>query len=490
MEPLVDYPGAGEPWLCRCKTCGEQTTPRYTYVRATGSGCLPCGRRHAAVSRRLDADVAATLMREHGLEPLVEYPGADQPWLCRCGTCERECAPSYSSVRSGRGCRWCGFQRISEALQLDPDAATAFMQGHSLEPLVDYPGAGKPWLCECSACGRTVSPRYNSIKQGQDACRYCSGKTVDPSAAAALMRKRGLEPLVEYPGADQPWLCRCGTCERECAPSYSSVRAGHGCRWCWENRRGDALRLDPEAATAVLRAAGLQPLVDYPGANAQWLCRCEKCGKEVSPSYNSVRDGHGCRYCAALQRGDSRRFPHELAVAFMREQGFEPLEPYRSALAKWRCCCLTCDREVSVKYAKVRNGSGCRYCKKPGFNYSAPSLVYVVIHMGAKAVKPGIANIGTRQDRIASHHREGWALFKTLPCATGEEAWLVERATLVRLWTLAGHKRGYLTAEEMPQYGWTETFDRDEIGEDLVWSIVQEEFARLRSADDNKDDAG
>jgi hypothetical protein len=63
---------------------------------------------------------------------------------------------------------------------------------------------------------------------------------------------------------------------------------------------------------------------------------------------------------------------------------------------------------------------------------------------------------------------------------------MIERATLIRLWTLVGHKRGYLAAEDMPQYGWTETFDRDEVGENLVWTLVIKESARLHSIDDNK----
>jgi hypothetical protein len=46
-----------------------------------------------------------------------------------------------------------------------------------------------------------------------------------------------------------------------------------------------------------------------------------------------------------------------------------------------------------------------------------------------------------------------------------------------------GHKRGYLTAEDMPQYGWTETFDRDEISELFVWSMVREEATRLANID-------
>ena len=48
----------------------------------------------------------------------------------------------------------------------------------------------------------------------------------------------------------------------------------------------------------MMRSAGLEPLVDYPGAMDPWLSRCEGCGKESSPTYSNVRTGHGCKFCA------------------------------------------------------------------------------------------------------------------------------------------------------------------------------------------------
>jgi hypothetical protein len=299
------------------------------------------------------------------------------------------------------------------------------------------------------------------------------------------MRANGFEPLADYPGATQPWPCRCQTCDRDVVATFGGVRSGYGCSLCWEDRRGETLRLAPETAANFMREHGLEPLVPYPGSGAAWLCRCTTCDKHVDPAYNSVRRGSGCRYCAAEQRGAARRYSHELASEFMRNAGFEPLEEYRSALTKWRCRCLNpeCGRIVQPRYAGVRNGRGCRYCKKSGFNYAKPSYVYIMIDQRRGAVKPGIANAGPELDRVVAHRRKGWELFRRLPCATGDEAWLIERAVLIRLWLRVGHKRGYLTAEDMPQYGWTETFDRDEISELFVWSMVREEATRLANID-------
>jgi len=42
--------------------------------------------------------------------------------------------------------------------RLDREAAASFMLEHGLEPLEQYPGAGKQWRCRCLACGDEVRP--------------------------------------------------------------------------------------------------------------------------------------------------------------------------------------------------------------------------------------------------------------------------------------------------------------------------------------------
>jgi hypothetical protein len=41
--PLEQYPGSGNPWCCRCTTCGQERTPRYTAVKM-GNRCGNCHR--------------------------------------------------------------------------------------------------------------------------------------------------------------------------------------------------------------------------------------------------------------------------------------------------------------------------------------------------------------------------------------------------------------------------------------------------------------
>ena len=169
-------------------------------------------------------------------------------------------------------------------------AASEIMHAADLTPIVEYPGTMKPWLCRHEVCGREVTPRRDSVLQGQSGCNFCAGNVVeDPEA---VMLAAGLVPQESYVSGSTPWLCRHAACGRLVTPTRLNVKQGAGgCKFC-----GGKVVKDPEA---VMLAAGLTPLVDYPGAKTPWLCRHEVCGREVAPWRNSIVSGKGgCRFCA------------------------------------------------------------------------------------------------------------------------------------------------------------------------------------------------
>ena len=220
------------------------------------------------------------------------------------------------------------------------DVAAADMSAAGLEPLEPYPGAGKPWRCQCRACGREVAPRLADIKRGQGSCVYCPGRRVSDLDAEAQMRAAGLDPIDPYPGSMKPWRCICRACGNEVAPRLDSIRLGQG----------------------------------------------------------------GCRHCAQVASGEAQRVPESEAIATMRAAGLEPLEPYSGSNAPWRCRCTTCGNEVAPLLGSVRHrGTGCRYCAPYGVDPAAPGLVYVLHHDGFGAHKVGIANqTSQRTQRFAT----------------------------------------------------------------------------------------
>jgi hypothetical protein len=481
VEPHGAYISAITPWPSTCLTCEREVSPTYRWVMSSGRGCKYCSTAKRAAERRKDPELAARFMEAHGFTPLVEYLGAAEKWRCRCNECERESTPTYSGVQQGHGCVLCARDRTAARIRLDPAGPTAAMRAAGLEPIVDYPGAGVAWLCECMTCGNEVSPRYNSIKQGQGGCMHCVGKIVTPGAARLAVQRAGFEPLVEFAGSKVPWLCCCTTCDRSLEITYSAIKSGNGCRLCYEDRRGESLRLDPLEAEAAMRAAGLEPQEPYSESGRPWSCICQSCGERVTPSLTSIRAGHGCRRCAAKKRGAASRRTEESAIEIMELAGFEPLEPYRSANTPWRSKCRDCRNVVTPAFSHIKDGGGCRYCSKTGFDFTKPGKLYVMTHREFDSVKVGIAAVApTRKDgdRIRQHALHGWVLFKSHNFGTGNDAYRVEQSVLRHL-RAAGFPQ-HLTKELMPQSGATETFNRDQISEAAVWDAVMEKIADLR----------
>lgn len=109
-----------------------------------------------------------------------------------------------------------------------------------------------------------------------------------------------------------------------------------------------------------MHAAGMNPIDPYPGALKPWRCTCQSCGREVTPRYAMIQQGHGgCGYCAG-KRVDAVEAEHR-----MREKGVEPLVPYPGSSIPWSCACLVCGREVTPMYSSILSGqSACKFCAR------------------------------------------------------------------------------------------------------------------------------
>lgn len=402
------------------------------------------------------------------------------------------------------------------------------MVAAGLEPLEQYPGAGRGWRCRCLGCLREVTPRYASVQRGRGGCLWCAGRRLDPAQAEGLMVDAGLQPLEPYPGATKPWRCRCVRCGAIVRPLYNNIQQGFGgCRACGTARAASRLRGSEAEAVEVMRAAGLEPLEPYVSNVRRWRCRCLTCQREVTPTFATVQQGGGCKYCGrrAVDPDDAHRTMVDAGLAplerypgatkpwrctcatcgrevlpsytsiqsgrggcgfcagirvdpdearlVMVDAGLEPLEPYPGAHTGWRCRCVACDREVSPSYRSVQSGGGCRFCSAHGFDYAAPGVVYLLTHGQLFAVKVGVTTKAARNDRIAEHTKHGWVLVASWDVSTGDIAYDVEQQVL-------GWWRGELGApaavpkEAMTQGGWSETAS-------LLWVDVAATQARIES---------
>ncbi|GDY33922.1 hypothetical protein GTS_55550 [Gandjariella thermophila] len=201
-----------------------------------------------------------------------------------------------------------------------------------------------------------------------------------------------------------------------------------------------------------MRAAHLEPLAEYPGAHAPWLSRCLRCTKLVTPRYNGVRRGTGCRYC-----NDTTIKP-DVAAARMRGVDLEPLEPYPGSLRPWKCRCLRCKRIVTPCYSTVKQGwGGCRWCRTSGFKAADEALIYLITHPGYGAAKIGVtAPSGVRLSR---HQTQGWQVLVS-ETVDGQIALGIEQ-DILNWWRVELGLPKYLSPKEMPNGGHTETVETD-----------------------------
>lgn len=590
--PLEPYKSALKPWKMKCGGCGKTISPKYNSIQQGNWGCGYCGHlRGGAKRRELNSKQAFKLMREAFCEPLVPYPGSHAPWKSRCMKCDSLIHPRLGGIQSGQGgCRKCGLESSAKTRMLPEKDAISRLKKLKLKPLETYPGTAKPWKCECLRCGSIVRPRLNYLNRSIYGCAVCAGTVVDEAAALAIMKKAKLTPQVQFPGSDNPWLSICKNCKREVTPRYSSIKAGQGgCIWCVGKR------VDPIVAVQTMKSKGLQPLEPFVSASARWNCQCLrclrsitttyklastsaggckfcapnyvnqkvilktvekagykplekyknastqwkvmhiKCGRTFKITYDSVRAGHNCKYCAGVAvipkeattvmknlgliplvaypgakkpwkcrclvckrivyptygSSSSRssgciyctghKVDAKDAKKFMLQNGLKPLEPFPGAVKKWKCRCETCKRVVTPMYTSVQRGQGgCRFCADWGIDYGASGYVYLMTHKELSAHKIGIGNaIRSRgRSRIVQHEKMGWKVYKQMNFEITDDAYILEQKVLE--WLRKVKKLDvYLSESEMPQGGYSETVDATEIDLPIIWAKVME-FSKVK----------
>ena len=275
------------------------------------------------------------------------------------------------------------------------------------------------------------------------------------------MREANLQPIIDYPGVDLPWTSTCLICERNVSPTFGTVLNGGSCRYC------AGVAVDPIDAVVAMKNNGLEPLVDYPGANEPWSCECLKCHKTVTPQYGKVVTGEvtGCAYCS------NKRIDEVDAVRMMEEAGLTPLEKYQSVHTPWKSRCNKCNQVVQPHFASVQRGSGCRFCAPYGLDLHKPATLYLIEQSELRAAKIGIAELTS--DRIDVHIRRGWNVIQVWRFSTGELAGKAESAVLAYFRDEL-KLPSFLGPSDMPQGGYTETVSSSGLNTKQIETIVKD----------------
>jgi hypothetical protein len=454
LNPLEAYPGNHKPWQCECLTCGRTVSPHYSSVQQGRKGCAYCA------GRKVDPIEAIEIMQLSQLQPLEDYPGSHAKWKSKCLGCQEIVYPQYSNIRQGwGGCKKCA------GLIIEPFEAKRFYESFGLCTSEEYPGAHQPWRGTCLNCNNEIAPRYSDLKNGKSkGCEYCGGSKVNPIDALNFMTAKGFRTSISFPGGMIGWKGNCIKCENEIFPRYSAVKAGQGiCKFC----AGKAL--SKRDALNLLINANLEPLEEYKNAGFKIKCKCLGCNRIVDARLYGIAQGEGgCAYCAG------RKIDAEEAVLRMLECGFEVLVKYPGSKLPWKSKCIECGNISSPSYGNVNLlGSGCIFCNRDNgaFDGSTSGLFYLITNTRLNSHKVGITSSERKSDRLKVHKGSGWETFKILEFKNGSEALRVESETLDWL-RLEMNLGPYLSKEEMPQGGHSETVDASEIDLPTIWAKV------------------
>ena len=104
------------------------------------------------------------------------------------------------------------------------------------------------------------------------------------------------------------------------------------------------------------------------------------------------------------------------------------------------------------------------------------TLLYMLYSPVYKAVKIGISDVSGR--RFASHRTKGWILIKYWAFSERDKARAVETIVVQTLTNRYGH---YLSKEDMPQGGYTETFDASKISRKALIRMVNRAIKESQS---------
>jgi hypothetical protein len=415
--------------------------------------------------KMLDTSLALKVMNSNGFIPISKYPGSNKPWKSKCKKCKKITSPTYWNVSRGVGCKYCSNRAV------DPKDAVASMKKRGFKTLKPFPGATKPWAVECLKCNKRFNTLFHSLN-ATNKCKYCSGVSLDQSDVNKYLKELRLEPLEKFPGAKVPWKMRCLRCNRVVTPSWTHLtrkdRNVGGCIFCSKRR------VHMDDMLALLKQKKLKPIGQFINGKTPWICQCLKCKREVFPRINDLRAGQsGCIYCAGL------RVDEEKAIKLANKNGFTPLVKYPGAKVGWECICNVCGQVSKPHYSSMQQGvNRCKFCATGGFDFNKPAIVYLITHNELGAHKIGVAGAAKHNERLTKHTKQGWTVYEHKEFKKGIDAFNLEGKILH--WLRYQKKLPpYLSIEQMPQAGWSETVDASEIDLATIWAKV-EQLGRVR----------
>jgi hypothetical protein len=196
-----------------------------------GTGCRVCSDKEPRTPK--DYHKLARKRKFIWLGPEVSSVQVKTWW--RCPESHEWDAP-YTSIASGRGCRFCAKQKRADGKRRKVESYRAIAQKFNLEwlgPEVRTTHAKTFWRCQAN---HEFDSSYAQIASGKG-CRYCAGNIRKvPEDYRALAQENDLiwlGPEVPNVKTSTWWGCQNG---HRWEAQYSNIKAGRRCPICGESQ--------------------------------------------------------------------------------------------------------------------------------------------------------------------------------------------------------------------------------------------------------------
>jgi hypothetical protein len=499
-EPLEPYVNALTKWKCIHSICGATVYPLLNTIQNGGGACKDCGSAATGLAKRNSIEKVRVILEKKDFVLLGEYRDSKTRIHVRCKICDDVFWGNYTVISrdKGRGCTNCALIASAKRFRLSPLVLQQRLKRVNIELLGEYKNSKTTLQCRCLKCDKKFGIYPSSLIDG-GGCPECNRAAAgllrrnEETASIEIMKTIGLvEPLEPYPGAGKRWKSQCLVCAAIVYPLLSGIkgRKQGGCKYCADKKRGVGKRIPQEKAYILFLENGFIPLVGEKYISAESSVRCtHTCGSVVSVSYRkltrNIAMGSGsCRPCGSKKYGDSTRFKIEQIDLIYSKQNLKlATRKYLGMRYKHKTTCINCGWKWETLPSKIALGHGCPVCSKSSFKPDAAGYFYLITHKDLNATKIGIANISKTKlaDRYYHHRKQGWELVARWDFELGVEAQRIEKEIL-RVLRKDLKIPPYLTKQDMPFGGWTETLSSDSISVTKLRRLIESEIKKMRTS--------
>ncbi len=333
-------------------------------VMRQGAWCPGCERERKGIQDKAERlEEIRKIAKEKGGQCLSdEYVSFAGKLKFRCSE-GHEWRTSWQILKNGSWCVQCVRARRTKTI----DDLLKIAKEKGGKCLSDtYLGVYTPMKWQCAE-GHIWETKPSVIRNGSW-CRQCSNKNtglrqrLDIEPFRVLAKERGGKLISEtYLGVSKPLEWECGEGHRWKAKP-ARIRLGNWCPQCYNNRRGNTLKLGIEFFQELASEMGGKLLSkEYISTHTPLLWECSK-GHQWKAAPNAIKYKHWCKKCKDKQKGINSRLDIEVFRNIAKENGGKLLsDEYfgNSVKLLWEC---SEGHQWETKPESIRGGSWCGIC--------------------------------------------------------------------------------------------------------------------------------